>query len=106
MKSKVNTSESELSCTYAEDPPKSSVSDIIEASIMSANSTKVEPSNFASLQQCLKRNGMEYSSIDTTNLFVKDALEKSLVDFISIDTLSEKDKFYCDTCAEKASGKI
>ena len=66
----------------------------------------VNPSDFDSLQKYLYTKGMEYSSTDLTNLSTKDDLEKSLKEFITIDVLSEEDKFICDTCRERAPCKI
>ena len=40
-----------------------------------------------------------------TNLSVKEDLERSLKEFISIDILNEENKFYCESCNLKARGK-
>ena len=65
----------------------------------------VNPSNFASLQRYLDREGMNACSTDLVNLSTKDDLERSLKDFISIDILSKDNKFSCNACRAKMPGR-
>ena len=108
-------SESELSTTMEQcftDASHNSYKDVVSSPTLMAASEErlfspfVNPDNFASLQQYLYRKGMENSPTDLIKLSTKDDLEKSLKEFISIDILSNDNKFTCDTCRAKAPGKI
>ena len=66
----------------------------------------VNPNNFASLQKYLCSTGKEYSSTDLMNLSVKDDLEASLKEYISVDILDEHNKFSCDTCEARTLGEM
>lgn len=109
----IQQAESELSGMeqYFTDASQSSHKDV-----MSSSSTKgcseeqlftphINPNNFASLQNYLHSKGMEYSSTDLENLSIKDDLEASLKEMISIDILNEENTFTCDTCEARALGK-
>ena len=96
----INTSESELSGReqyHANDSWKHVISSPI---------TVVNPCNFDSLQNSLRRRGMEYSAMDLLSLSPNSDLERSLKEYITIDVLDEENKFICSTCSMKTPGKI